>query len=128
MQSTEKPGGEPEIPPAADGPTRGESSQGQTDTAAAPESLDQQFDLAGLVRGLVGDLRELRAGIISVPDAKARAELARQALRGVHYVVTAQKFLAGAAKMITNEAVDEETKPSKRKGPADLDLEAEKSD
>jgi len=50
-----------------------------------------------LISGLVNDLRDLRAGKISVRDAQARVELARQILRGVHYVVQAQKFLEGQA-------------------------------
>lgn len=62
-----------------------------------PSSLAEQFDLRSFVGGLVSDLKELRAGKISVRDAHARAELARQVLRGVHYVVTAQKFLEARA-------------------------------
>ena len=31
-------------------------------------------------------------------EARARAELGKQILRGVHYVVTAQKYLADQAK------------------------------
>jgi hypothetical protein len=62
-----------------------------------PSSLTDQFDLRSFVGGLVSDLKELRAGKISARDAHARAELARQVLRGVHYVVTAQKFLEARA-------------------------------
>lgn len=59
--------------------------------------LTERFDLSDLINGLVSDLRALRGGTITVREAHARAELARQILRGVHYVVTAQKFLEGRA-------------------------------
>lgn len=61
----------------------------------APQTLSERLNLSDLVSGLVGDLRLLREGKISVRDAHARAELARQILRGVHYVVSAQKYLDG---------------------------------
>ena len=61
------------------------------------QSLAERLDLATLIAGLIGDLKSLRAGQISVREAHARAELARQILRGVHYVVTAQKYLEGRA-------------------------------
>lgn len=60
-------------------------------------TLSDRLDLATLIAGLIGDLKDLRAGKISNRDAHARAELARQVLRGVHYVVTAQKYLDGRA-------------------------------
>lgn len=59
--------------------------------------LSESLNLQGLISGLLGDLRDLREGKISNRDAHARAELARQILRGVHYVVQAQKFLSGQA-------------------------------
>lgn len=62
-----------------------------------PNSLAERLDLAQFIAGLVSDLKMLRAGQISNRDAQARAELARQVLRGVHYVVTAQKFIEGRA-------------------------------
>jgi hypothetical protein len=62
-----------------------------------PQSLSDKFDLSDLITGLVGDLKALRAGSITVRDAQARAVLAKQILRGVHYVVIAQKFLEGRA-------------------------------
>lgn len=62
-----------------------------------PETLADRLSLDGLIAGLIDDLRDLRAGKISIREAHARAELARQILRGVHYVVTAQKYLEGRA-------------------------------
>lgn len=58
---------------------------------AAP--LSDRLNLSNFIAGLMNDLALLRAGKISVLDARARAELARQTLRGVHYVITAQKYL-----------------------------------
>lgn len=59
--------------------------------------LTARFDLLTFTDDLIGDLRDLRRGKISVKDARARAELARQVLRAVHYVVAAQKFIEQAA-------------------------------
>lgn len=61
------------------------------------QTLSDRLDLGTLIAGLLGDLKDLRAGKISIREAHARAELARQVLRGVHYVVTAQKYLDGRA-------------------------------
>lgn len=60
-------------------------------------SLSESLNLQSLIAGLMGDLKALRDGKISIQDAKARAELARQILRGVHYVVQAQKYLSSQA-------------------------------
>lgn len=67
---------------------------------SAAENLAEGLQLTGLIAGLIEDLKDLRAGKISVRDAHARAELARQILRGVHYVVVAQKFLEGNLKSL----------------------------
>ncbi len=64
------------------------------------QSLGSRFRLDDLIEGLAGDLQALREGRISVQDARARAELAKQMLRGVQFVVTARKFLADNAKAI----------------------------
>lgn len=61
--------------------------------ADAPQTLAESLNLQTLIGDLVSDLKLLRAGKISVRDAHARAELARQILRGVHYVVQAQKYI-----------------------------------
>ena len=65
------------------------------------QSMAEMLNLAELITGLVNDLKELRAGKISIREAHARAELARQVLRGVHYIVTAQRFIDGQAKRIS---------------------------
>lgn len=68
-----------------------------TPASEAPTSLADRFSLDDLIVGLAGDLKALREGKISVRDAQARAVLAKQILRGVHYVVMAQKFIEGRA-------------------------------
>lgn len=72
----------------------------KTDAATEAQSMAEALNLGELIAGLIGDLKDLRQGNISVRDAHARAELARQVLRGVHYVVTAQKFIEGRAKAL----------------------------
>lgn len=71
------------------------------------QTLSERLDLRDLIGGLAGDLRDLRAGKISVRDAHARAELAKQILRGVHYVVVAQRFIESQAL----PAPDDDSKP-----------------
>lgn len=67
---------------------------------AAPRDISERLNLDEIIGGLAGDLQALRNGTISVRDARARADLGREILRGVRLVVEAQKFLAGAALQI----------------------------
>lgn len=60
--------------------------------------MSAQFNLGKFTVDLIGDLQALRKGEISVREAHARADLAKQVLRSVHYVVLAQKFIDGQAK------------------------------
>jgi len=62
--------------------------------------LTERFDLLGFTDSLIMDLQALRAGKISVKDAMARAEIAKQVLRSVGYVVSAQKYLSERAKPV----------------------------
>ena len=64
------------------------------------QPLSDRFNLMSFTDDLIGDLQALRAGRISARDARARADLAKQVLRAVHYVVTAQKFMADQAKTL----------------------------
>jgi len=67
--------------------------------------LTERFNLMDFTDSLIADLSALRAGQISTKDAMARAELAKQVLRSIGFVVTAQKYLSDRAKLIapTNE-------------------------
>lgn len=71
------------------------------DLKSAPVS--DRFRLDAMIDDLAGDLHALRAGKISVRDAQARAALAKQILRGVHYVVQAQKFLEANARQLSGD-------------------------
>jgi hypothetical protein len=68
----------------------------QNNIDSAP--LTERFDLLAFTDHLIMDLAALRAGKISVRDAMARAEIAKQILRSVGYVITAQKYLLDSAK------------------------------
>lgn len=59
--------------------------------------LSERFNIDALILGIINDLDGLRNGRISVRDAMARAELAKQAMNGVRLVITAQKFLENKA-------------------------------
>lgn len=64
----------------------------------APGSLADVFDMPAVVKGLLQDLRDLRAGKISVARARASAELGKAAIRGMSLMVQAQKVLIEQAK------------------------------
>lgn len=66
-------------------------------------TFTERFSLDDVINGLAQDLKDLRAGKISIRDARARADLAKQLLRGVHYVVTAQKFMEQRARTVPAE-------------------------
>lgn len=85
------------------------------DPAPPPDSLAERLDLKDLVAGLVGDLRDLRAGTISVKEAHARAELAKQILRAVQYVIQAQKYLEGQLKALPGADHSQPTRKQRRR-------------
>ncbi|HNP15223.1 MAG TPA: hypothetical protein PKI99_02005, partial [Terrimesophilobacter sp.] len=68
-------------------------------TAEAIRTMDG-LNIVNITTGILDDLDKLRAGTISVSDARARAELAKQALRAVGYVLQAQKLLSDSALQI----------------------------
>ena len=57
--------------------------------------LSKRFHLTTFTDELIRDLDQLRAGKISIRDAAVRADLAKQVLRAVQLIVTAQKYLDG---------------------------------
>lgn len=65
--------------------------------------LSDRLGLEGVILGLAHDLSLLRAGQISVEDARVRAEMSKQILNGVRLVVNAQKFLEQRMPRITAE-------------------------
>lgn len=79
-------------------------------------ALSERFNLAGFTDSLLNDLALLRTGKISIRDAKARADLAKQVLRAVHYVVTAQRFLSDNAKQLPSPDDHPKPKRERRRG------------
>lgn len=53
--------------------------------------------LTKFAAGLMGDVRAHRAGKLSSREARARAMLAREALRAVHLELEGRKFLSSVA-------------------------------
>lgn len=66
-----------------------------TDTTAP---LAEQ--LAAFAVELMGDVRDLRAGKVTVTDARARALLAREAMRAIHLQFEGMKWLEARAKQL----------------------------
>lgn len=62
--------------------------------------LVERFSLDEVINGLAGDLRELRAGTITVDQARVRAELAKQLMNGVRLVINAQKHLEDRSRLL----------------------------
>lgn len=69
------------------------------DVLAPPAgSLAEQFNLSQVIDGLLRDLEDLRAGKITVQQAKASALLGKTAIRGMSLMVSAQRLMFEAAK------------------------------
>lgn len=62
--------------------------------------LGERFHIDRVVLGLASDLDALRAGKISVDDARVRAEMAKQIMNGVRLLLNARKSLEAEAKLI----------------------------
>lgn len=62
--------------------------------------LGERFALDAVIDGLAGDLVALRSGQISVPDALARAELAKQIFNGLRLVISGRRMLEKDARQI----------------------------
>lgn len=58
-----------------------------------PAPLTDRFNLMAFTDELIDDLKALRENKISVNEAHARANLAKQILKAVHYTIVAQKFM-----------------------------------
>lgn len=71
-----------------------------------PGPLTQRFNLMEFTDSLIQDLQDLRENKISVREANARALMAKQILRSVHYVVTAQKYLGDNAKRLPSSKAE----------------------
>lgn len=63
-------------------------------------TLGDLLSLDQIIAGLAQDLIDLRTGKISVKDARARGDLAREIFRGVRLAVDAQRRIEGEAKVL----------------------------
>ena len=68
------------------------------DYESAPVS--DRLNLEEIINGLAGDLKALRAGEITVPDAQARAVIAKQIFNGVRIYLNGMALLSGQAKKV----------------------------
>lgn len=68
------------------------------DYQAAP--LSERLGLGDIISGLAGDIVELREGKITVNDALARAQLAKQVFNGVRIYMNGAKLLEQNAKAL----------------------------
>ena len=58
--------------------------------------------LEGFTLSLIEDLKSLRAGEITNSDARVRAQLAREILRGVHLQLEGMRLFSETAKKLPN--------------------------
>lgn len=71
------------------------------DYESAP--VTRELGLDSVIKGLVNDLEELRAGKIGVNDAIARSLLAKQIFNGVRIYMNGTKLLADRARQVPPE-------------------------
>lgn len=95
----------------------GPENRARTDTI--PQDGVESLNIAEIVRGLVQDLQDLRAARITVQEANARSKLAHEILRGINYVITAQKALVGGLQALPNPDADSEPKRKTRRSAKD---------
>lgn len=68
--------------------------------------MNERFALDDVILGLAEDLRALRARQITISDASARAELAKQIFNGVRLAINAQRLLSDRARLTGGETHD----------------------
>ena len=78
----------------------------KTKVSPADAPMSRRFNLMGFTDDLINDLEQLRRGEISVREAAARAELAKQVLRAIGLIVAAQKFIEGQAIALPSREVE----------------------
>lgn len=64
---------------------------------AAPTEI---VNLRELITGLASDLADLRAGRITIHEARVRAELGKQVFNGMRLVLSGQKYLEASLKPV----------------------------
>lgn len=71
-----------------------------SETEAPAHPLDGLISYKDFIAGLVGDLTALRAGELTVAQARARSDLAKQIVRAVAVGLDAQRLLVESAKPV----------------------------
>lgn len=69
------------------------------DSRSETSPMNERFALDSVILGLASDLEELRARKITISDAQARAELAKQIFNGVRLAINANKLLSERARL-----------------------------
>lgn len=70
------------------------------DDSNTSHALDGLLDYPAFVRAMVDDLKALREGTITVAQARARGEMAKQIVRAVAVGLDAQKLIMDRAKRV----------------------------
>lgn len=68
--------------------------------------------------GLIQDLRDLRAGKITNTDARTRAQIAREIMRGVHLALEGMKVIESAQQKSRAIPSAASTRPEQQDAPA----------
>lgn len=76
------------------------SEPAQENAPNVDAGVPADLDLAQFTKDLIGDLNGLRAGRVSIQQARATAELARQIIRAMHLVVSAQRLIEDRARSV----------------------------
>jgi len=100
-----------------DDPRTKNKTLNETGTSAGIHALN----IVNIVQGLVQDLNDLRAGKLTIQKANAHSKLAHEILRGINFVISAQKFIEGQAIQLPSA---EPSKKNKRSRKAVVDLES----
>lgn len=69
--------------------------------------MGERFSLDAIIEGLASDLVCLRAGTITLDDARVRADLAKQIFNGIRLAINGRRMLEQQAKTIAREQVSE---------------------
>jgi hypothetical protein len=86
------------------------STGGIRGSAGTAEGL-HALNIADIVVGLVKDLEGLRSGAVTIPQARARSQLAHEIFRGINLVIVGQRIIEGNARMLNAPSA-----PPKKRG------------
>ena len=73
---------------------------GRMEQSTGPGTGLHAINISNIVTGLVADLEGLRAGTVTIPQARARSQVAHEIFRGVNLVIAGQRIIEGHAKAL----------------------------